>query len=750
MIKLNNLSKYYYSSGSVATGLRKINLELEKGEFVAITGENGSGKSTLLNVISGMIPYEEGELFIHGETTSHYDANDWEEYRRDHIGFVFQSYRLIESYTVEQNVISALLLRGISYEEAKKKTKNYLEQVGLEGYETQKGSQLSSGQKQRLAIARALAKDTEILVADEPTGNLDTENGRNIMKLFSELAKDKLILVVTHDYEEAKPFVTRKIVIHDSELVEDIKLKDRDTQRKSSLKTKQNSQRKYLIWNFLRMNLSSQPLRGVFLTLFLLAAGFAGFIFYGNILSNLDDVTAKQYSNTYFYNSDPLRLIVRNREGTALTRDDLGVLQTLAHVKKTDLYGLTNDINYFCENGKDYITSYTASTSNDNSVVDSYDTNIFLNDFSKFVRTATGLKQEDLLWGELPSKANDIVIYTTDDTKLKETISYYFHNQRSWQTNSYIKMEMTICGILKEPTNQTYFSEKLGQALVMSAWKTGAEPVNYLQILQSQGENSRLYKKATLKDCIIYTDAAFDFTGQDIVLSKKTKQSYAECTKAYLTVSYDKGEGKIYDISKQMNESSEKMVAVPEKIFEQLAKELAGSSQIGVYLEDYAYADQVLEEIKRLGYEAISPFRASMRVYDPKKVSERLISLGIAFASFAILFLLQHILLRSLLRLKDEDYLTLRFLGMGRKIPVKLIAREMFFFAISSFIGTGFLIWISSGFIEQIAHLIKYYKPAQFFLLFILFLCNIESATFGYGRRLEKKLAVGQKNGGRL
>ena len=119
MIKLNNLSKYYYSSGSVATGLRKINLELEKGEFVAITGESGSGKSTLLNVISGMIPYEEGELFIHGETTSHYDANDWEEYRRDHIGFVFQSYRLIESYTVEQNVISALLLRGVSYDKSK-------------------------------------------------------------------------------------------------------------------------------------------------------------------------------------------------------------------------------------------------------------------------------------------------------------------------------------------------------------------------------------------------------------------------------------------------------------------------------------------------------------------------------------------------------------------------------------------------------------------------------------------------------
>jgi len=176
-IRLDNISKSYYSETTVTQALRKINLTFSEGEFVAITGESGSGKSTLLNIIGGMDAFDEGEMFIDGQPTFQYDDEDWEEYRRSKIGYVFQDYSLIGHYTVLDNVLSALLIMGYEQQEAAKTALEYLEQVGLKGYEAHKANELSSGQKQRLSIARALAKNTGIIVADEPTGNLDSETG---------------------------------------------------------------------------------------------------------------------------------------------------------------------------------------------------------------------------------------------------------------------------------------------------------------------------------------------------------------------------------------------------------------------------------------------------------------------------------------------------------------------------------------------------------------------------------------------
>ena len=164
MIRLENIYKYYYSESSVTQALRNVNLEFSKGEFVAITGESGSGKTTLLNVISGIDTYDEGEMYVNGQPTFQYDDDDWEEYRRDKIGFVFQNYNLIGHYTVLDNMISALLILGVGEKKAEKKALKYLEKVGLKGFEKSRASKLSSGQKQRLAIARALAKETDIIM----------------------------------------------------------------------------------------------------------------------------------------------------------------------------------------------------------------------------------------------------------------------------------------------------------------------------------------------------------------------------------------------------------------------------------------------------------------------------------------------------------------------------------------------------------------------------------------------------------
>ena len=213
-IKLQNISKYYYSETAVTQALQGINLEFRMGEFVAITGESGSGKSTLLRIISGMDTFDDGELYVDGQPTFQYDEDDWEEYRRTKIGFVFQDYSLIGHYTAKENIVSALLIMGVPEKEAGDKAIHYLERVGLSAQRDQRASKLSSGQKQRLSIARALAKDTDIIVADEPTGNLDSETGAQIVKLLRDLSQDHLVIMVTHN-DAIKNMADRVIKLRD-------------------------------------------------------------------------------------------------------------------------------------------------------------------------------------------------------------------------------------------------------------------------------------------------------------------------------------------------------------------------------------------------------------------------------------------------------------------------------------------------------------------------------------------------------
>ena len=232
MIRLKNVSKFYYSKGVIATGFTKVNLEFSKGEFVAITGESGSGKSTLLNVISGLDSYEEGEMYINGSETSHYLEKDWEVYRRKYIGNIYQNFNLINSYTVYQNIDLILSLNGTPQRVRKMKILQLLKKVGMLRYKNTKVSKLSGGQKQRVAIARALAKDVPVIIADEPTGSLDKKAAMGVIHLLKEISKDKLVIIVTHNYEQVEKYVTRKIKMHDGKVLEDKKIKEVDTIKK--------------------------------------------------------------------------------------------------------------------------------------------------------------------------------------------------------------------------------------------------------------------------------------------------------------------------------------------------------------------------------------------------------------------------------------------------------------------------------------------------------------------------------------
>ena len=222
MLKLKNVSKFYYSNGVIASGFSRVNLELDMGEFVVITGESGSGKSTLLNVLSGLDTYEEGEMYINGEETSHYNEEDFEEYRRKYVGNIFQNFNLVNSYTVYQNVELALLLNGESRKNIKNEIMEIIAKVGLTDFANTKCSKLSGGQKQRVAIARAIINNPMVLIADEPTGNLDPKTADEIMDLLEQInLRGTTIVMVTHAKDIVDRMKKRVIAIDKGRIVRD-------------------------------------------------------------------------------------------------------------------------------------------------------------------------------------------------------------------------------------------------------------------------------------------------------------------------------------------------------------------------------------------------------------------------------------------------------------------------------------------------------------------------------------------------
>lgn len=221
MLQLKNISKRYKTGALIQEALKDIDLNFRENEFVAILGPSGSGKTTLLNIVGGLDQYDRGEMTINGVSTKDYNDRDWDSYRNHSVGFVFQSYNLIPHQSVLKNVELALTISGISRRDRKRRAKNALSEVGLEDHIHKKPNQMSGGQMQRVAIARALVNNPDILLADEPTGALDSETSVVIMDLLKEVAEDRLVIMVTHNPDLAHNYANRTIKLRDGQVVSD-------------------------------------------------------------------------------------------------------------------------------------------------------------------------------------------------------------------------------------------------------------------------------------------------------------------------------------------------------------------------------------------------------------------------------------------------------------------------------------------------------------------------------------------------
>jgi putative ABC transport system permease protein len=751
VIELKDVTKYYSSDTSVAMALRNINLEFHKGEFVVITGKSGSGKSTLLNVISGMDTYEEGEMYFNGMETSYYDKKDWEDYRRENISFIYQSYNLIDSYTALENVETVMRIENgkESRRERKKRALEILDQVGLKKRARHKAVHLSSGQKQRLGIARALAKDTDIIIADEPTGNLDVENGVAVMKMLYELSRDKLVIVVTHNFEQVQDFATRKIRLFDGEVAEDILLNpQQERKEETGQKTteKKKTEKKHGEWfqavGFVHKNRMAQPHRSIFLFLLLLVITSSLMIMYGYLLANMDDSVTRDTRQGAFNNTQKERLVVRKPDGSTFSDSDIEVLQKNAHVKYVSRYDFAGEISCLYKSGEDYKIEYKKSETSDRKslTVDALD-------YSEFTEEAAGL-DESSIEGKLPENMYEAVITSKDSSLIGTQMDIYFKSKK-WSDATWLGGTFTITGIVKEDGNKPYFSGEFLKSMNINYGDSRTElHYDITRTTMYSGEEENSYEQTMSKKGKVIFIQGEGLTGNQIRLSESIlmnirtdgvvsgDQTIRESLNKDAVLKYSDGTGEDTEYSLEIVEGSHSGSASVVETSHEFLEQLYGSTeitQVSVYMNDYAYTDRVIKEINQSGYQAVSPYRISAGDYNTELVQERLTALGLSAAVLIAVFFLSIMVLYAIMKLKTKDFKILKSLGLKQSVINRMNLYELATAGLAAV-----LVLILAGVtadrmnVRVISDIIRYYTARDYVLAMVavLILAIITAAWF--------------------
>ena len=429
MLELNDIKKDYVSGSTTVSALKGINLRFRDCEFVSILGQSGCGKTTMLNIIGGLDKYTSGDLKINGVSTKNYKDRDWDFYRNNSIGFVFQSYNLIPHQTVLSNVELALTLSGVSKVERKKRAIEALEKVGLGEQIHKKPNQMSGGQMQRVAIARALVNNPDILLADEPTGALDTETSIQIMELLKEISKDRLIIMVTHNPELAKDYSTRIVRLLDGVITddtdpysledmeadirakEDAKVKASEKKPKKSRKKQKTSMSFFTALSLSFNNLMTKKTRTI-LTAFAGSIGIIGIAMILSISNGIQLYIDRVQRDTL--SSYPITLQAESIDISSMVSSMTGNSDSEEHEDKSKIY--SNDImgdmintmvkevksnnlsefKKYIENGGSDIKSYVSD------IQYSYDVplNIYMKDTSNGVEQLNPSTMFDSIYGE--------------------------------------------------------------------------------------------------------------------------------------------------------------------------------------------------------------------------------------------------------------------------------------------------------------------------------------------------------------
>lgn len=733
MLKLKNVSKFYYNKGIIATGFAKINLELKMGEFIAITGESGSGKSTLLNVISGLDSYEEGEMYVNGKETSHYTEKDFEDYRRKYIANIFQNFNLVNSYTVYQNVELVLLLNGYKKRQIKKKVLDIINQVGLSKFKNTKVSKLSGGQKQRVAIARAMVKETPIIVADEPTGNLDTESAKDIIKILKEVAKNKLVIIVTHNIEQVEEYATRIIKMNDGRIIEDRKLKevDNDIDIKVKKYNKMTLFNKYRLGLRNTFNIKSKffLLFSVFLFItFTLSLEYASF-------QMTEEESVVIPTNIFFNDLSENRIIIKKADKTAFSTKDYNNIKKIENVD----YVVENDI--FLD---------TKINLNRNSISEYVTFSVGMNDISNF--------KDEVDVGRMPNDENEIILQTSRENyyieeNLDEILNKTFLIEGISDDN--IIEQLKIVGIKyndndKDYTGKIYMSSTQLEKLRVYVNKMNSkirtffnnqydsyrtivpsEKVNKGQAIVSEDWNYQVEDCRVSGMHIIIEAQNIYYTDE---LDLKIKDTFSKNSFNRLT-GYDS-----FDKYRQA-------IFVNKEEYESLFNK--PSYQSSVYVKNTENIDETVQELKNLGMDA-------KKITDYKKDSVssnqqivKLIKTIVTIILVMVLFFVSYFIIRIILKSRNIYYTTLRMLGSTYRDVKQILTIELFVNSSIAYIVSLIIFSIIKKNIIKLTYLpmlIKYLGIKEYIIIYIILLLISILISRKVSKNLFKDTAINTYN----
>ena len=733
MLKLENVSKFYYNKGIIASGFTKVNLELKIGEFVAITGESGSGKSTLLNVISGLDSYEEGEMYINGKETSHYSEKDFEDYRRKYIANIFQSFNLINSYTVYQNVELVLLLNGYKKHKVKKKILDIIDQVGLTKFKNTKVSKLSGGQKQRVAIARAMVKDTPIIVADEPTGNLDSESAKEVIKILKNVAKGRLVIVVTHNIEQVEEYATRIIKMHDGRIIQNTEIKKIEEEPK----IQESEYNNISIFNKYRLGL-----RNTFniATKFLLL--FAVFFFISSAIlaeyASFQMSEAETEDDGYsmaFSDLSEKRILINKNNRTAFTSEEYDKIKALPNVD----YIMEDDV--FVDSGisimKDDISLYGN-----------------VQDLENF--------KENVDYGRMPENENEIILKINKDEfyakeRMDEILNKTFSILKSQGINAWSDetvRDVTIVGIktYEDKTNYVnkfYVSKDILNELRSDMNKnySNIEILLNNQYVQYVVEPSDVVPsgKAVVDDEFKYQFKNYKIKNQPIniyidniyykdELNLTISNTYTKSNFKKLTGldKYDNNRYKIFINRNDYNSLYNKP-----------------SYQSSVYVKDVNAIDETMLSLKNLGLNPKKITDFKVKQGETYKTIIRIIKVVVTIVLIIVLFFISYLIIKIILKSRNVYYTTLRMLGATYKNVRRILDIELFINATLSYaILLVFIYMVKINIInlEYISKITQYLSFKEYILMYVILIVMSRLISIKFARKLFKNTAINTYN----
>lgn len=734
MISLKNVSKFYYSKGVVASGFSKINLDFKIGEFVAITGESGSGKSTLLNVISGLDTYEEGEMYINGEETSHFSEKDFEDYRRKYIGNIFQNFNLVNSYTVYQNIELVLLLNGNKKKDIKKKIIELIKTVNLYKFKNTKVSKLSGGQKQRVAIARALAKDTPIIIADEPTGNLDSKSALEVINILSEISKNKLVIIVTHNYDQVEQYVTRKIKMHDGKVLEDKIIKQVD-----DIEIKEVVNYKDITtFNKLRLGI-----RNTFniIPKFLLV--FSVFLFITVALiseyssfKEQEYIESKSGFNNFFQNTSDKRIVIKKNDLTYFTEEDYNKISNLNNIDniiKNDV--LVDNVTSITDNNDFWMSGNARDISTFSSNLDlgrmpENDSEIILegskNDYY------LGQQGEKLLEKELYLQ-NSYSGEIDTNTILKIVGIKYTDETYTGNFNSKIYVSSAILNKITFQVNQQYSTMKI---LFMNQYHTS----------DSYNTQYKIVPNGNVPDGATYITSDLNYLcknenciNQSLNL-ELTNLYYKETKTLTVTKSYNKNNlNSLLGISDYDANNGSVFVSIND--YNSLFNK--GNYQSSIFVKDIKKIDTTIQELNDLGYKtlAIKDTLVNSGIVETLRIFKIVITMVLVIT----LFFISYFVLRIIMKSRNTYFSTIRMLGATKKIAKNLLIIELLtvsnlaYFITLGFIYLGKIKVFSLKFVDTIYN---YLHVSDYIILYVVLILMSYLISQKFSKKLFKSSAV--------